>query len=316
MLNESYRGRDGWQRVNRENPCPICEHPDWCTRSADGAVACCMRVESATRLHNGGYLHRLRDRDDRERHRHGVMRALTDFARRSSKSRTPPVRIKSQAPDLGALAGRCATAVSTSALATFARELGVSLSSLRRLGVGWSAAHSAWTFPMRDADGRVTGIRLRFPDGSKLSVCGGREGLFIPDGTPGPGSPWPDGAQLYVAEGASDCAALLTLGLYAVGRPSCSGGTRFILELARGRPVVVIADADPPGQRGANALGEVLKLQSPEVRIIRPPEGIKDVREWVRRGATRAEVERAVALAAPIPRWSPRAVALLKGGAE
>ncbi|MBI1913615.1 MAG: DUF927 domain-containing protein [Planctomycetes bacterium] len=34
-----------WQRVSKSAPCPICKHADWCSLSADGALAKCMRVE-------------------------------------------------------------------------------------------------------------------------------------------------------------------------------------------------------------------------------------------------------------------------------
>ena len=55
---------------------------------------------------------------------------------------------------------------------------------------------------------------------------GGREGLFIPrDLDPAAG--------LWVVEGPTDCAALLGLGIEAVGRPSCSGGMRHLAGLAR-----------------------------------------------------------------------------------
>jgi phage/plasmid primase-like uncharacterized protein len=101
----------------------------------------------------------------------------------------------------------------------FAAELGVSMNSLLRLSVGWSEDHDAWTFPMRNANGKVVGIRLRRPDGRKVSVTGGHEGLFIPRGRDlYPGEP------LLIAEGPTDTAALLDLNFMAIGRPSCTGG--------------------------------------------------------------------------------------------
>lgn len=52
-------------RVSHRNPCPICEHPDWCSVAEDGAFAICMRVAdgSIKPSKNGGHLHRLRERD-------------------------------------------------------------------------------------------------------------------------------------------------------------------------------------------------------------------------------------------------------------
>jgi hypothetical protein len=56
-----------WRRVTRANPCPVCTAPDWCSISADGALAACRRVESGcwrSKTDRNGtpvYLHRLAD---------------------------------------------------------------------------------------------------------------------------------------------------------------------------------------------------------------------------------------------------------------
>ncbi|MCI0389872.1 MAG: relaxase domain-containing protein [Acidobacteria bacterium] len=46
-------------RVRRKDPCPICNKPDWCSVSADRAIAICMRVTSEYEAKNGGYVHIL-----------------------------------------------------------------------------------------------------------------------------------------------------------------------------------------------------------------------------------------------------------------
>ena len=46
-------------RVRRKSPCPICNKPDWCSVSADRAIAICMRVPSEHEAKNGGYVHVL-----------------------------------------------------------------------------------------------------------------------------------------------------------------------------------------------------------------------------------------------------------------
>jgi hypothetical protein len=206
--------------------------------------------------------------------------------------------------DLTALAERCRAAASPERLAGFARSLGVSAESLAALRVGWSADNLAWTFPMSDpATGRVVGIRLRTPSGAKFAVRGGREGLFVPVSDPAPDEP------LLVAEGATAAAALLDLGFRnVVGRPSCTGGVRHLIALVRsGRPqgVVIIADADEPGRRGAATLASALRVYAPGVRAVEPPGGVKDVRAWTRAGATRADVEHLVQ-AAPARRPTVR----------
>lgn len=260
---------NGWRRVSRSKPCPVCRKADWCTVAADGSVACCMRVESPKRLRNGGWLHRLRESDE-WRHRH--VRRVTLPKRRP-------------AADFGQLAEQYHEVVNPFDLVRLAADLGVDRGAFWRLEIGWDGR--AWTFPMRDAGGVVTGIRRRFPDGGKLSVQGGREGLFVPSELPASG-------LLLVTEGPTDCAALLTLGFAALGRPSCSGGMRLVCDLARGRDTVVVADGDEPGRRGAEALASVLRLYCPSVRMIHPPEGVKDARAWLRAGARCEDISAAI----------------------
>ena len=48
-----------WVRVNRRERCVVCSHGDFCTRSSDGTVAHCMRVESSLPCKGGGWIHRL-----------------------------------------------------------------------------------------------------------------------------------------------------------------------------------------------------------------------------------------------------------------
>ncbi len=197
--------------------------------------------------------------------------------------------------DFSKLAADYQQTVKPEALDRLAHSLGLSAESLTRLGIGWSGKHRAWAFPMQNAGGNVLGIRLRLPGGEKLSVKGGREGLFIPKDI---GNYVP----LLICEGPTDTAALLDLNFLAIGRPSCSGGTKLIvyfIQKVKPPNVVIVADADTPGQRGAENLAAVLVSYCKAVRIISPPTGVKDARQWKQYGATTAEV-RAAITAAPV----------------
>lgn len=284
-----------WRRVNRANPCPICKRPDWCLVSADGGAALCQRVESPKRCGEGGWLHRLKDGPRQERRCVRVVRLSPDGSVRE---------------DMARLARDFREAVDPGRLYQLAVSLGLSVTSLCQFGVGWSAEHRTWSFPMTDAGGAVLGIRLRRPNGFKFAVKGGREGLFIPS-TAGDGI-----SPLYICEGPTDAAALLDMAFtHVAGRPSCTGGVQLLVELVRRRrpaEVVIVADADEPGRRGADNLASVLVLYAPAVRVIAPPEGVKDARDWLRAGGTREVVQR-VMDAAPVRRLIVRAQARGRG---
>jgi hypothetical protein len=274
-----------WLRVRKDRPCPICHRTDWCMVVADGSVALCARVSNgavkAVGDKGAGWLHRLRAGDQRHRTR-GV--AIPSES--------------TEAPDFPALVERYCSAADPVWVRQLAGDLGVFAPSLHRLRVGWDG--DAFTFPMQDPTGRIVGIRRRFPSGRKLSVKGGHEGLFIPSALPADGT-------LLVCEGPTDTAALLDLGFAAIGRPSCAGGTRYLVTLARGREVVIVADADPPGERGAAVLAATLRIYCPLVRTIAPPAGIKDARAWKQAGATPGDLLASIA-PAPILRSTVKRV--------
>ena len=266
-----------WRRVSREHPCPICRHGDWCTVAPDGEAACCMRVESQKALHNGGWLHRLVDRP--------LPRPL------------PPPRPRRQEPaaDFAAMHAAWAAETRMEAVCDLAEALGVSYRALYRLGAAWTPQHAAWAFPMRDGEGAIVGIRLRAMDGRKWAVRGSRAGLICEQALAGAG-------MLLVCEGPTDTAAAMTIGFTAIGRPSCRGQEDLLrarLRLWRD-DVVIVADHDRPHERpdgsawypgldGAKDLATALRRPC---RIIIPPG--KDIREWVRGGATRSDIEAAI----------------------
>ncbi|MFL5329877.1 MAG: toprim domain-containing protein [Gemmataceae bacterium] len=176
-------------------------------------------------------------------------------------------------------------------LGQLAATLGVSSGSLSALGLGWYEQRRAFSFPMCDGHGRAIGIRLRGLDGRKFAVKGSKEGLFVPDLAP-------EDTSLMIAEGATDVAALLDMGFVnVIGRPSCSGGVTLVCDLVRHRQVeeaILLADQDEPGQRGANNLASVLLVYVPRVRVVFPPIGVKDIRQWLQVGGTRVDVETAI----------------------
>jgi hypothetical protein len=271
-----------WRRVSRAHPCAICEKPDWCLFSADGAVAICARVESSKRCGDAGWLHRLKDDNDWRRRGHVRVIRLGS----GSSSRT----------DLGRLAGQYRQNLDQGRLYQLSISLGLSVTSLGHLGVGWSTEHRAWSFPMAGLDGNVLGIRLRRPNGYKFSVKGGKEGLFLPS------IAVEESSRLLICEGPTDTAVLLDMAYQnVIGRPNCSGGIKLLAELVRRRrptELVIVSDNDEPGRRGADNLASVLMVYAPVVKIITPPDPHKDLRDWFKAGGSKREVEEAIAAAA------------------
>jgi phage/plasmid primase-like uncharacterized protein len=269
-------GRTTWLRVNRERPCPVCKKCDWCLVAEDGSACICPRTVSPRRGGDAGYLHRLTDAPRRHEPRRVVFPA------------------RAGAPNLSELAAGYRAAATAEQLAALAAELGVSTAGLNAYRVGWAAGYRAWSFPMTDpTSGRVTGVRLRPPTGKKFSVRGGTESLFLP-AVPAAAA----GEVLLITEGATDAIAAYTIGFSnAVGRPSCTGGTAHLVALVRSRRparVVVVADNDEPGARGAGALASALALHARDVRVIAPPDEMKDLRMWAAAGATRADLEQLI----------------------
>jgi len=262
-----------WIRVTRHRPCPICAKPDWCGVSADGEVACCMRVQSDRPARNGGWLHRVA----------------------AASPPRPPSRVYVPASpeperDWQALLARWARRTAPVDYARLAHLLGISAASLRRLGAAVSDRPGVWAFPMSDAQRETIGVRLRAEDGRKWAVAGSHNGLFWPDELRAEG-------PLLVCEGPTDTAALLDLGYDAIGRPSCTGAVDMVIGVVRTlrrRDVVVVADADVPGIDGADRLARALTAAGRRPKVIRPLEG-KDARAWVRAGATRAVVDTVIA---------------------
>lgn len=258
-----------WTRVTKDHPCQVCWKNDWCGYT--DTAACCMRISSIHPAHNGGWIHRLSDPIPHptriEPPKDHLIRPCFESTWRNWRTCTEPVQIDN-----------------------LARHLGVSTQSLDDIGTAWAWPHSSWAFPMHDGAGKIEGIRLRDSAGHKFAVKGSKQGIFMP-------KTWPTSPDVaLICEGPTDTAAALTLGFLALGRPSCVGCEQEIsaaIKLMGIRRVVVVADNDPikanglrPGIEGARKLAAGLRVPN---KTILPPG--KDLREWVKQGATHELVD-------------------------
>lgn len=187
------------------------------------------------------------------------------------------MRAQSVAIDVGKLLSGWATQ-QNGELEPFAATLGLSQTSLESLGCVYAPEHRAFAFPMRDAQQRTIGIRLRNDHGDKWAVKGSRAGMFLPKLDL-------QSQLLLIVEGPTDAAAAVELGFDVIGRSACLGQEQMIRDYVRRRSphrVFIIADNDAPGQRGARRLrDDYLRRAS----IVTLPS--KDLREFKNCGGTR-----------------------------
>lgn len=225
----------------------------------DGRFGCCVA--------NGDHQHRSR-----------IWAMAKNGDSSPAKAYRAPVPAPKPVPIInsGRLLREWATSTKKDWIERLAKSLGVSVEALSTLEPVWAAPHRAWAFGMRDGDGNLVGIRLRSENGDKWAVTGSRQGLFIPNCSAN--------KTLFVVEGPTDLAAALTLGLWGIGRPSCSGGMDLILSLVRRlKPsrAVLCSDNDEPGVRGAENLANHLPIPS---CMFCPPS--KDLRSFLQSGGT------------------------------
>ena len=248
-----------WKEVNRLSRCPVCGKPDWCFVSPDRAVVCCNRIEegSSKRLDGGGWLHVLKP----------TAEWVNDYVPK-------PKPLPEHNEVLADRARRWISECDPKKIKDLSERLGVSEESLRLLNIGWLEQSGSWIFPMLRQRNRLIGIRVRPQNGSKFAIKGSKNGLFVPNNLPNEG-------VVYVCEGESDTAAMLTCGLNAVGRPSCHGGDRLLADLLKENKAVICMDRDGVGRKGANSLCDYLKCHIQDVRMIEPPDRYKDMRDWL-----------------------------------
>ena len=223
-----------WIRVSRAEPCPVCDRPDYCTRTTDGSAVKCMRVESdkPDKGPLGGWIHQMKD-------------PLPPKPEPKKVEKKPcwMEECRQMFQHEKAHDKRCAVA----------EQLKVSVESLEalRVGIGWDEWNgrefSSW--PARDSDGRCIGYVRRYADGTKRTNQGGTTGVFfVPTWYTHPG-------PVFIVEGGSDVAACESHNLNAIGRASNTHGGQWIKKMIRQccpeKLIVVVGERDEnPSKRG------------------------------------------------------------------
>lgn len=268
--------RDGrWMRCSRKHPCPVCGKSDWCCWLNTGEVMWCMRVSDGE---VAGF---------RRGRTHPTAGGTSWYP-----TLEPPVTHVIDPPKphpvgkirWDEIQNECRTCLTDESLAKAIKMLGVESGTLESMGIGWSRHWRAWTFPMRHAvTEKIIGIRTRTPDGRKFALTGSKQGYFFPPRAKRDRLVW-------IVEGPTDAAAMLSLGFEVMGRASCLHQSQDLRERLRGRRVIVLADNDEVGLAGANKLAGYLEGFA-AAWVIAPPSEVKDAREWILRGAKRSDIE-------------------------
>ncbi len=137
--------------------------------------------------------------------------------------------------------------------------------------------------------GEGTFLHILKAEGDKSSHC---ETILLPTELP-----------IIIVEGQTDVAAALDLGFQAVGRPSAQGGLKILRKMPlHNRAVVVIGENDcGVGETGMESSFLAVSKMTQSVAKLLPPDGIKDLRAWVKSGLTQGQLLTEISNASTTP---------------
>jgi hypothetical protein len=291
-------------RYNNTHPCPACETGSKGCSQTEGGLIFCRGIDIPVGQVVNGYA-------CLKNHPGDEFRTFRLDRPHEQNGRGPHATFTRSAPPLRDWTERHAKArerMTPERLAELAKSIGVPAAAVELLQPGFEYVHfdgpahnfePAFVFPMRDASGVVCGLAARHArTGVKKVLHGGNLGVFLPDN-------WREvEGPIFDPEGASDTAALIALGLPAVGRPSARAKLELLADTLGGcdREIIVLGEMDlkptgeMPGQAGALATAKALALalRRPVSWSFTP--GIsKDVRVWCAEQGLTAE--------SPIEEW-------------
>ncbi len=101
----------------------------------------------------------------------------------------------------------------------------------------------------------------------------------------------PSEHSVLIVEGATDVAAALDIDLIAIGRPSSTGCLDKLTQMVAGRGVIVLGENDAgAGREGMEKAFDILQPHARTIVKMLPPEGVKDLRQWVHHGLTQKQL--------------------------
>lgn len=278
-------------------PCPVCDGQSECFFQADGLHLCRRKnllasvpgwdCKGPSRYDRGFCMWRRR----------GTTRNSSQASNRPATFNKAHAdrRVIAPALDLACLAREFHERAGLG-LFDLARIAGIREEALRFLEVGYQpqkgGAAEYWTFPERDGRGRIVQVVKRFRHGREELTAGGARGLtYWPEW-------WVEGiGPVFLPQSHFDVAALVTLGMSAIGRPSPDGCIDHIIELLRqipvARPIVVIEVDDRywdtfagkwvyPSQTGSRLAAYALaKALGRKILVAQPPMQARNCLHWL-----------------------------------
>jgi len=250
-------GQQNYNRVSKDMPCPVCGEPDWCLVSDDGNWCICPRTSEGSKRSVGeaGYKHKL-----------------------NSTSYKPPKRIiksKNNKPNIRLIRKIYnSLGFHSDKLKPLAGKLKINVWILLQMGVGYK--DFVWYFPMYNSLKEIIGLKKRNLKGDKWCQTGSRLGVSL-------SMHFRPSQSVYICEGESDTASMLSRGYNAIGRANASSCRVILKELLKDCPEVNIVsdfDAHGSGYKCACRLAEFLYRPDRRVFTILHREH-KDIREWI-----------------------------------
>ena len=271
-----------FRRCTAACPCQVCGRQKYCMVTETGDYALCTKEESDYRI----------EKLDGWRH---FIPAKNRLARSLVRKHTASALSNKEFVDFTALHQRYTERMTTDARILVADGLGVSVEALEQFDLGFCAFPAALVIPAMAGEHQIVGLRHRR---TNPSASVGKWHCEI-GSTAYPllrKTPVESGMPLIVTEGPSDCLAATAIGLSACGKwskPLDVAKAHVIIDYATRvqASVFIVAgdnDASGGGETSAIESGLLIKKLMPNARVLTviPPREIKDLREWVQKGAT------------------------------
>lgn len=261
---------NNWIRLYTiDEVCPICEREDGCSISKDGKTICCSRVQSDKLIgvpFAGGWLHPATKKYNKK-----LLKKPVKTNRQKNWNILQEYFVKNLRKK-------------SYQLKRLEKEWDVPKELILKLGVGFDKNY--FTIPMYNEVLSIIGIQKRYLDGSKKVFSGSELGLFLGWDV----NKWPNDKKLIICEGFSDTITAADFGVLSVGRPSCGTGIDLVIDLIELLGIsesIVISDNGNDAERwGAELMLKTLPIKS---KLILPPSGIKDLRQWKQKGLTKGK---------------------------